>query len=76
MSNHEMQIQPDSAELLVLVEGAIALYEGDALPLCRIARDAGDHEALRGFDAIGTALYRLRECIRNMEAVRHVSNQC
>ena len=48
------------SEMRLLVEGAITLFEDDAGCLCRLARDAGAHEANRALNDIGTALYAFR----------------
>lgn len=50
-----------AAEIRLLVEGAIALYEGDAMGLQSMAHKNLQREAATAFDTIGTALYGLRE---------------
>ena len=49
----------------LLIEGAVNLYEGDAMPLSRLAIDYGTLSAANAFDAIGTALYSLLDHIRS-----------
>ena len=59
-----------SLELLdmrLLVEGAIALYEDDGMPLFGLAMQSGQTEAADAFEAIGTALQRLREHVRKLQ---------
>ena len=52
----------------LLVEGAIVLYEGDALPLDTLAKDANLHEARAAFNTLGKALYDLRQHVIGLEA--------
>ena len=56
-----------AAEMRLLVEGAIALYEEDAMSLQSLARDNQQPEAATAFDTIGTALYNLREHLRKLQ---------
>ena len=58
------------AEMRLLIEGAVNLYEGDAMPLSRLAIDYGTLSAANAFDAIGTALYGLLDHIRRLQAAR------
>ena len=44
------------AEMRLLIEGAVNLYEGDAMSLSRLAIDYGTLSAANAFDTIGTAL--------------------
>ena len=55
------------ADMRLLVEGAITLYEDDAESICSLTLDQKDKHAAIAFDTIGTALYDLREKIRNMQ---------
>nr|MBR4279961.1 hypothetical protein [Clostridia bacterium] len=59
-----------ASEMRLLVEGAIALYEEDAMSLQSLARDNRKPEAATAFDTIGTALYNLREHLRNLQAMQ------
>lgn len=43
-------------EMRLIIEGAIALYEGDAVPLLGLANKSEQYEAADAFDSIGTAL--------------------
>jgi len=54
-------------EMRLIIEGAIALYEGDAVPLLGLANKSEQYEAADAFDSIGTALYGLREHVRNLQ---------
>ena len=59
------------SEMRLLVEGAITLFEDDAGCLCRLARDAGEHEANRALNDIGTALYAFRTHIKSLQEAHH-----
>ena len=63
----------DIADIRLLAEGALALYEGDAEPLHRLGMKNNAEAAASAFDTIGTALYDLREKIAEMgvHALRH-----
>ena len=51
------------SEMRLLIEGALNLYEDDTGILCSLAREAGEMEALRSINDIGTALYELKRHI-------------
>ena len=57
----------DIANIRLLAEGALALYEGDAEPLHRLGMKNNEEVAASAFDTIGTALYDLREKIAEMQ---------
>ena len=59
-----------AAEIRLLVEGAIALYEGDAMGLQSMAHKNQQPEAAAAFDTIGTALYGLREKARLLQTLQ------
>ena len=59
----------DIADIRLLAEGALALYEGDAEPLHRLGMKNNEEVAASAFDTIGTALYDLRERIAQMQKV-------
>ena len=59
------------SEMRLLVEGALNLFEDDAGCLCRLARDAGAHEADRALNDIGTALYAFRTHIKSLQEAHH-----
>ena len=54
-------------EMRLIVEGAIVLFEDDALPLTRLARDSNEFAAGSAFNMIGAALYNLRTFIREIQ---------
>ena len=55
------------AEIRLIIEGAVTLYEEDASGISKMMMDAGNLIAAAGFDTIGEALYELRTHIRNMQ---------
>ena len=55
------------SDMRLLIEGALCIYEIDALPLCKLARDNGMKDALMAWDTIGNALYKLRDFIRSFQ---------
>ena len=57
----------DIADIRLLAEGALALYEGDAEPLHQLGMKNNAEVAASAFDTIGTALYDLREKIAEMQ---------
>jgi hypothetical protein len=57
----------DIADIRLLAEGALALYEGDAEPLHRLGMKNNEEVAASAFNTIGTALYDLRERIAQMQ---------
>ena len=59
----------DIADIRLLAEGALALYEGDAEPLHRLGMKNNEEVAASAFDTIGTALYDLRKRIADMQEV-------
>lgn len=59
-----------AGEIRLLVEGAIALYEGDAMGLQSMAHKNLQREAAAAFDTIGTALYDLREKARLLQMMQ------
>ena len=57
----------DIADIRLLAEGALALYEGDASPLHPLGMRNHEEIAASAFDTIGTALYDLRKRIAEMQ---------
>ena len=57
----------DIADIRLLAEGALALYEGDASPLHPLGMRNHEEAAASAFDTIGTALYDLRKRIAEMQ---------
>ena len=61
------------SEMRLMVEGAIVLYEGDAVPLYNLA--AEQPEAQGAFSTIGRALYDLRQYVLDLEEAYREENQ-
>ena len=59
------------SEMRLMAEGAIALYENHATGLCRMARDADNHEAQIAFNDIGEALYAFRSHMEELQTALH-----
>ena len=57
----------DIADIRLLAEGALALYEGNAEPLHRLGMKNNEEVAASAFDTIGTALHDLRKRIADMQ---------
>ena len=53
-------------EMRLIAEGAVVLFEEDALPLNKLAYDHKELKASNAFSAIGEALYSLRQHIRTL----------
>ena len=59
----------DIADIRLLAEGALALFEGDAEPLHRLGMKNNEEVAAAAFDTIGRALYDLRDYVIDLEKV-------
>ena len=57
----------DIADIRLLAEGALALFEDDAAPLHKPGISNHAEAAASAFDSIGTALYDLRKRIAEMQ---------
>ena len=53
-------------EMRLIVEGAVVLFEEDALPMQRLAKEHQEWVASNAFNTIGEALYSLRQHIRTL----------
>jgi len=62
-----------SSIMRLIVEGAIVLYEGDAVPLYKLA--AEQPEAQGAFSTIGRALYDLRQYVLDLEEAYREENK-
>ena len=62
-----------SSIMRLIVEGAIVLYEGDAVPLYNLA--AEQPEAQGAFSTIGRALYDLRQYVLELEEAYREENK-
>ncbi len=55
------------SNMRLYVEGALVLFENDALPLTKLAHDREEWNAAEALNTIGEALYRLQEYIRKLQ---------
>ena len=66
----------------LISEGAVVLFEEDALPITKLARESGELIAGTAFNTISEALYSLRTLIRDLqeahgkEVERQLSEEC
>lgn len=56
------------ANMRLLIEGAVEIFNNDAQPLARLAIDNNENEASVALDTIGTALTDLRTHIRTLQS--------
>ena len=56
------------ADMRLLIEGAMEVFNSDAQPLSRLAIDGNQPEASVALDTIGTALTDLRTHIRTLQS--------
>ena len=54
-------------EMRLIIEGAIALYEDEAEPLLGLDIKNEKYKAADAFDALGTALYSMRQHICDLQ---------
>ena len=67
MEEHYMDISTNLLhDIRLRIEGAVVLYENDALPLRRLAVANDMPVAAGSYDTIGSALYDLRQDIQNL----------
>ena len=59
------------SEMRILVEGALNLFEDDGGVLCKLAREAGEMEAMRSINDIGTALYAFKEHVKKLQEAHY-----
>ena len=55
------------SNMRLYVEGALVLFEDDALPLTKLAHEHEEWNAAEALNTIGEALYRLQEYIRKLQ---------
>ena len=63
------------SKMRLVMEGAVALFEDEVCPVYKQIRESGDAAALFAFDDIGTALYELRQYVRQMQEAHHLEAQ-
>ena len=60
------------SKMRLVVEGAVTLLEDEVCPVYKRIRESGEPTALLAFDDIGTALYELRQYIRQLQEAHHL----
>ena len=73
MNDYVSQTADIFSGMRLLIEGAIVLYEGDAVPIYNLA--AGQPEAQGAFSTIGRALYDLRQYVLELEEAYREENK-
>ena len=79
MEDNFLWISGDTlAQMRLLIEGAIVLFENEASTLLHLAVTNKQYSASGAFDTIGTAIYNLRNHICDMQAAhtREVLREC
>ena len=66
------------AQMRLLIEGTIVLFENEASTLLHLAAKHKEYSASGAFDTIGTAIYDMREHIVDLQAAhtREVLREC
>ena len=60
------------SKMRLVMEGAVTLFEDEVCPVYNQIRKSGESAALLAFDDIGTALYELRQHIRQLQEAHHL----
>ena len=63
------------SNMRLYVEGALVLFEDDALPLTKLAYEHEEWNAAEALNTLGEALYRLQEYIRKLQEAHCVEVQ-
>ena len=63
------------SNMRLYVEGALVLFEDDALPLTKLAHEHEEWNAAEALNTIGEALYRLQEYIRKLQEAHSMEVQ-
>ena len=66
------------AQMRLLIEGTIVLFENEASTLLHLAAQHNEYSASGVFDTIGTAIYDMREHIVDLQAAhtKEVLREC
>ena len=71
-----MELVSDSlSKMRLVIEGAVTLLEDEVCPIYKQIRESGESAAILAFDDIGTALYELRQYIRQLQEAHHLEAQ-
>ena len=60
------------SKMRLVLEGAVTLLEDEVCPVYKQIRKSRETAALLAFDDIGTALYELRQYVRQLQAAHHL----
>ena len=63
------------SEMHVTIEGAIAIFENDTVPLIRLSTQSNELEARTALSDIGGALYTLRRQIQKLQAAMRAETE-
>ena len=63
------------SKMRLVMEGAVTLFEDEVCPVYKQIRESGESSAILAFDDIGTALYELRQYIRQLQEAHHLETQ-
>ena len=64
------EIGDSLSTMRLIIEGAVSLFENDAMPLTRLAHKNQERMAAEALDTIGEGLYSLRDIIRQLQEAR------
>lgn len=64
------EIGDSLSTMRLIVEGSVSLFENDAMPLTKLARENQEQMAAEALDTIGEGLYSLRDIIRQLQEAR------
>ena len=64
------EIGDSLSAMRLIVEGAVSLFENDAMPLTKLAHENQERMAAEALDTIGEGLYSLRDIIRQLQEAR------
>lgn len=59
------------SKMRLVMEGAVTLFEDEVCPVYKQIRESGESSAILAFDDIGTALYELRQYIRQLQEAHY-----
>ena len=60
------------SKMRLVMEGAVTLFEDEVCPVYNQIRESREAAALLAFDDIGTALYELRQYVRQLQEAHHL----
>ena len=64
------EIGDSLSTMRLIIEGAVSLFENDAMPLTKLAHENQERMAAEALDTIGEGLYSLRDIIRQLQEER------